>query len=93
MSAHVDLLVDEHNAPRPRFEVRQIARTEGVNLYPFEGVHCWLNLLKATVMFPATSHEEAQTIIETALWCGSPYVLVAYCLPGRVITETWTAAQ
>ncbi len=94
MSAHVDLLIDEHNAPRARFEVQRIAHTEMMQLMkPFEGVRMWLNLIGATVFYLAADHEEAQTIIETALWCGSPHVEVEYCLPGRIVTETLAAVQ
>ena len=94
MSAHVDLLIDEHNAPRARFEVQRIAHTEMMQLMkPFEGVRVWLNLIGATVFYLAADHEEAQTIIETALWCGSEKVETDYCLPGKLAADTWTAVN
>ncbi len=94
MSAHVDLLIDEHNAPRARFEAQRIAVTESLSLLPrFDGFRVWLNLLNATVLYVAASNEECDTVIDTALWCGSPHVEVEYCFPGRIVTETWTAAQ
>lgn len=88
-----DALIDAHNAPRARFEAQRIAVSESVNLYPFEGMHVWIAFAGVHFLHCAASHAEAQTVVETALSCGAPYVTIEWCLPGRVVTETWAAAE
>lgn len=94
-----DALIDRHNrnfrhAGDPPFEAQRIAVAESLSLLPrFEGYRCWLNLIGGTVLYMAASNEECDAVIDTALWCGSPHVEVEYCLPGRIVTETWAAVS